>query len=81
MGLLVMDEAFDCWRVPKKPNGYNQLFDDWSERDLRAMIRRDRNHPSIILWSTGNEIIEQGGPEGIETAKTLVDTSITRPGM
>jgi beta-galactosidase len=83
MGFLVMDEAFDCWRIPKKPNGYNLLFDDWAERDLRAMLRRDRNHPSIILWSVGNEIPEQGGPEGRELAQTLVkivhEEDATRP--
>jgi beta-galactosidase len=83
MGILVMDESFDCWRVPKKPNGYNLLFDDWAERDLRAMIRRDRNHPSVILWSVGNEIVEQGRPDGIETAKMLTaivhDEDATRP--
>ncbi|MBW8782509.1 MAG: glycoside hydrolase family 2 protein [Verrucomicrobia bacterium] len=83
MGILVMDEAFDCWRKAKKPNGYNLLFDDWSEADLRAMIRRDRNHPSVILWSTGNEIIEQGTPEGAKIGATLVaivhEEDTTRP--
>ena len=64
MGMLVMDEAFDCWEIPKKPNGYNLLFDDWHERDLRALVRRDRNHPSVILWSIGNEIPEQSRPQG-----------------
>jgi beta-galactosidase len=71
MGILVMDESFDCWQVPKKPNGYNLLFSDWSEADLRAEVRRDRNHPSIILWSIGNEIPEQSKPEGVEMAKRL----------
>ncbi|HEX8148449.1 MAG TPA: beta-galactosidase GalB [Pyrinomonadaceae bacterium] len=64
MGLLVMDEAFDAWRRSKKKNDYHLLFDDWHEKDLRALVRRDRNHPSVILWSTGNEIGEQGTPEG-----------------
>ncbi|MGN6726912.1 MAG: beta-galactosidase GalB, partial [Tepidisphaeraceae bacterium] len=63
MGLLVMDELTDTWTVPKKPNGYAKLFADWSEPDLRAMIRRDRNHPSVIIWSIGNEIGEQRRPE------------------
>lgn len=64
MGFLVMDELCDTWRIAKKPNGYQTLFDDWAERDLRAMLRRDRHHPSIILWSIGNEILEQTSPEG-----------------
>lgn len=64
MGFLVMDEAFDAWRRGKKRNDYHLLFDDWHEKDWRAMIRRDRNHPSVILWSSGNEIGEQGSPDG-----------------
>jgi len=71
MGILVMDESFDCWKLQKKPNGYNLLFTDWSEADLRAEVRRDRNHPSVILWSIGNEIREQSKPEGIAMAKAL----------
>ena len=62
MGMLVMDEAFDAWTIRKVRNGYQTLFDDWSERDWRAQIRRDRNHPSVILWSTGNEVAEQQVP-------------------
>lgn len=58
MGMLVMDEAFDCWYEGKKPNDYHLLFNDWHESDLRALIRRDRNHPCVILWSTGNEVVE-----------------------
>lgn len=63
MGFLVMDEAFDCWRRGKKEHDYATLFDEWHERDLRALILRDRNHPSVILWSTGNEVEEQYHPE------------------
>ena len=73
MGLVVMDEAFDMWRIPKVRNGYSKYFDEWSERDLRDMARRDRNHPSIILWSIGNEIPEQKSPDGWKEAKRLTD--------
>jgi beta-galactosidase len=62
MGMLVMDESFDCWESGKTRNDYHLLFDDWHERDWRAELRRDRNHPSIILWSIGNEVNEQQSP-------------------
>jgi len=71
MGMVVMDEAFDCWVRGKTRNDYHLLFPDWHERDLRAMIRRDRNHPCVILWSIGNEVIEQGSPSGHEVAGEL----------
>ena len=71
MGIVVMDEAFDAWRRAKKKNDYHLLFDDWHEKDLRAMIQRDRNHPSVILWSIGNEIGEQRDASGHEIAKAL----------
>ncbi|PWT89231.1 MAG: beta-galactosidase [Blastocatellia bacterium] len=71
MGFVVMDEAFDEWKRAKKKNGYHLLFDDWHEKDLRAQIRRDRNHPSVIMWSIGNEIGEQGNPEGHAIAASL----------
>jgi beta-galactosidase len=56
MGFLVMDEAFDCWTVAKRPFDYHLSFNEWSKVDVRDMVRRDRNHPSIVLWSAGNEI-------------------------
>jgi beta-galactosidase len=62
MGMLVMDESFDCWESGKTPNDYHLIFDAWHERDWRAELRRDRNHPSIVLWSIGNEVGEQGRP-------------------
>lgn len=63
MGFMVMDELTDTWIIPKKPNGYGKLFDEWAEKDLVALIHRDRNHPSVILWSIGNECEEQGQRE------------------
>jgi beta-galactosidase len=73
MGFLVMDEAFDEWKQSKTMFGYGRFFDEWSERDLTDMIHRDRNHPSIILWSIGNEIPEQGNANAYEMSKRLVD--------
>ena len=63
MGFVVMVEAFDCWKQGKTAGDYSRLFDDWHAKDLQAMVRRERNHPSVIMWSIGNEIAEQNGPE------------------
>jgi len=73
LGLMVMDEAFDMWRRPKVPNGHGKYFDQWAETDLQDMIHRDRNHPSIILWSIGNEVPEQSSPEGSKVAQFLTE--------
>ena len=59
MGLIVMDESFDMWRRKKTQNDYARFFDEWHERDLADLIKRDRNHPSILMWSIGNEVLEQ----------------------
>ena len=59
MGLMVMDESFDMWRKRKTAHDYARYFNDWHERDLHDLIVRDRNHPSIIMWSIGNEVLEQ----------------------
>ena len=59
MGLIVMDESFDMWRRKKTQNDYARFFDEWHERDLSDLILRDRNHPSVLMWSIGNEVLEQ----------------------
>src|SRR5690606_23275175 len=71
MGFYFIDEAFDEWKIPKTANGYNRLFNDWAKKDLEAMIRRDRNHPALIMYSIGNEVREQGDKNGAETARYL----------
>jgi beta-galactosidase len=73
MGFLVLDEAFDMWGKTKIKNGHGKYFAQWGERDLRDMIRRDRNHPSVVMWSIGNEILEQAEAEGWKVAKRLAD--------
>lgn len=84
MGLLVMDETMDVWRRQKTPLDYHLLFDDWHEQDTRMLIRRDRNHPSVIMWSVGNEVGEQGqGDAGADVSRMLTaivhDEDPTRP--
>lgn len=71
LGLLVIDEAFDGWRTEKNKNDYARFFDTWAKRDIQSMVARDRNHPSIVMWSIGNEIIERTKPEAVQTAKSL----------
>jgi beta-galactosidase len=67
MGLMVMDESFDMWRRKKTKNDYARFFDKWFERDLSDLVVRDRNHPSIILWSIGNEVLEQWSSADADT--------------
>ncbi|HUZ57662.1 MAG TPA: glycoside hydrolase family 2 TIM barrel-domain containing protein [Hanamia sp.] len=73
LGMLVIDEAFDCWDEGKNPDDYHVYFKDWWQRDLQSMLLRDRNHPSIIMWSIGNEIPGMDKPSIADTAKLLAD--------
>jgi len=73
LGMLVIDEAFDCWNEGKNTDDYHVYFQDWWQRDLQSMLLRDRNHPSIIMWSIGNEIPGMDRPTIADTAKLLAD--------
>lgn len=73
IGFLVMAEAFDEWTIGKVAEGYHKYFVEWSERDVRDFVHRDRNHPSVVLWSAGNEIGEQTTPDGVEVLRRLLD--------
>jgi beta-galactosidase len=73
LGMLVIDESFDQWQVAKKAQDYNLYFDAWWERDMESMLLCDRNHPSIIMWSFGNEIKERADSAGLAIARKLID--------
>ncbi len=73
MGIVVQVEAFDEWKLGKVENGYHKYFDMWHERDLTDMIKRDRNHACVIMWSIGNEILEQSRKDGWKLTKHLND--------
>ncbi len=71
IGMYVIDEAFDMWKLPKNPEDYHRFFDENWQSDLDSMVLRDRNHPSVLFWSIGNEIKERADPEGVAIAKKL----------
>jgi beta-galactosidase len=73
LGMLVIDESFDMWKEEKNPYDYHLYFSDWWKKDIESMILRDRNHPSVIMWSIGNEIPNRHKPEVVELAKMLGD--------
>lgn len=83
LGVLVIDEAFDMWEREKRPEDYHVYFKDWWQKDLTSMIHRDRNHPSVIMWSIGNEINERADSAGYVITKKLADEArrldATRP--
>ena len=73
MGFLVMAEAFDEWVIPKVKNGYHQFFESDAEKDIINLVRANRNHPSIVIWSAGNEVPEQRNTVGVKRGKMLID--------
>jgi beta-galactosidase len=79
MGILIMDEAFDVWEQGKVTNDYHVYFNDWAQRDIQAYVRRDRNHPSVIMWSIGNEIGGATAATGQKLRDWVKAIDTTRP--
>lgn len=73
LGFLFLAESFDEWKKPKVKNGYHRFFDKYAEKDIVNLVRATRNHPSIVMWSSGNEVPDQWGTEGVKRAKWLQD--------
>lgn len=73
MGFMFLAESFDEWKKPKVKNGYNLYFDEWAEKDVVNLVQATKNHPSIVMWSAGNEVPDQWGNEGVKRAKWLQD--------
>ncbi|UKM64363.2 DUF4982 domain-containing protein [Flavobacteriaceae bacterium GSB9] len=73
MGFLFLAESFDEWKKPKVENGYNRFFDEYAEKDIVNLVRATRNHPCIVMWSSGNEVPDQHGAAGVKRAKWLQD--------
>lgn len=73
MGFMFLAESFDEWAKPKVKNGYNRFFDEYAEKDIVNLVQATRNHPSIVMWSSGNEVPDQWGAEGVKRAKWLQD--------
>ena len=71
LGMMIIDESFDMWQKGKNPDDYHLDFKDWWKKDIDSMVLRDRNHPSVIMWSIGNEISERSDPDGVEIARNL----------
>ena len=72
LGIMVMAESFDMWIYPKCKNGYAKFFKEWSDKDITNLVKHHRNHPSIVMWSIGNEIPEQWSQEGVQISMTLL---------
>lgn len=84
LGMYVFDEAFDAWGIAKRTGDYSQYFESQWKKDLTAFVRRDRPHPSVIIWSTGNEIPERGGlnngyTRATQLAEAIRELDPTRP--
>ena len=71
LGMMIIDESFDMWEQKKNPDDYHLDFKEWWKSDIDSMVLRDRNHPSVVMWSIGNEISERSDPDGVRIAKDL----------